>query len=275
MREAKQLVIREAKMFVVREAKMFVGLCSVCGGSHKGKPRHKNEIVVDNIIKKYMKLVEWASRGFSKNYTFTQYQPHDFYGAGIEMLSSLLLKKDLFCNEDEFGKYFKTCLFRGLRQMQLKSHSKKRFGHHMSFDKLSPEELQITRLKIPLRMDSPSEGHIPYNTFITIPYKTDGGINASEYNIMVDDCRKLLSGVERKIFDCLVNPPEDLVTFILTKRSRKEKFLLMNNRKEGAPVLAVNPDYVISFLKKNGVKAEECRKAYKNVKSVVGKYLHG
>jgi hypothetical protein len=151
------------------------------------------------IISEFVTLIRWASRKYSNKLT-GRYDYWDFFEDGLLILALCLTKWVVRDSELEdrkgFGKYFKTSLFNRFRQIEIAAHCKKRFGIH------TPLELAAK-------------------------VSCDGGFGDIFFNELVDHVKTFLSEEEKKIFELMVNPPEDLIEEALHEASRKQKQALI------------------------------------------------
>lgn len=152
------------------------------------------------ILQEFVNLIRWASNKFSRKLV-GRYDYWDFFEEGLFILSLCLCKwKDKDPQSEDlnsFSKYFKTSLFRRFRQVQIKAFTKKRFGVH-----------------VPLEFAS--------------QISCDGGFNDVHYRELIDHVISFLNKDEEKIFQLMVNPPEDLVSDAINEMARKKKVALIN-----------------------------------------------
>jgi len=221
------------------------------------------------LWKKYQPLIKWASKKYSTSLKRSPYDFCTFYAAGCEIFVICIKKwrahRYSMDNILEFGKYFKTALFRKLWQIQVMAFRQKRQAHVLSFDTDLGGKFTYGKGRIAGVRDLEIEERLEEQLIC------DGGFNEVFYRELVEYVASFLKGLELEIFRILVDPPAEIIAEAAIASYRKRHASLCSgNDKLFCP--KITKSIIIEFLIANNgvtVTSKQYSDALKNVKKIV------
>lgn len=227
------------------------------------------QIEIEELYNEYVPLINWAGRKYAEGKT--PVDEEEFKLSGKEIFA-ICIKKWEGRNFDkiEFGKYFKTALFRKLLQMRIGCSRKKRSAIVFSLE----TDLGAHGGNIE------NKGGKLHKQLMSSLKLTDGGFEDFEYRDLVEYVASFLKGLELKIFRLLIacnngDAPNELLAEVAFDTFRKQKAALCNGKRRRNYVIKISKTHIVTFLNNNGesITEKQYSKALEKLKKKVVRHL--